>query len=181
MSQLRPGSFGRLSNHDGGMPVYSSATRVPDLGLSDTGPAAGAGAGVGDTTSGLGAAADEVDASVGKLMWKVPANACGPACAERRIECRAPIHPSPLAMNTSHSRSRYALLSLLPCGSGRNADTQCAAGYFRPPIAVARDGTPAAFQVPAAVLRANCRPLIRLLSAGMTPGHLVPAFCRLMM
>jgi hypothetical protein len=31
MSQLRDGSRGRLSSHDGGIPVYSRAVRKPDL------------------------------------------------------------------------------------------------------------------------------------------------------
>lgn len=29
--QLREGSFGRFSSHEGGMPVYSSAARIPDF------------------------------------------------------------------------------------------------------------------------------------------------------
>ena len=31
MSQFREGSFGRLLNHDGGMPVYSRADLIPDF------------------------------------------------------------------------------------------------------------------------------------------------------
>jgi hypothetical protein len=31
MSQLRDGSRGRLSSHDGGIPVYSRAVRKPDF------------------------------------------------------------------------------------------------------------------------------------------------------
>lgn len=33
MSQFRDGSFGRLSKSEGGMPVNSSAVRIPDFGL----------------------------------------------------------------------------------------------------------------------------------------------------
>jgi hypothetical protein len=35
MSQFREGSLGRLSNHEGGMPVYSSAILIPDFGLPE--------------------------------------------------------------------------------------------------------------------------------------------------
>lgn len=31
MSQFREGNLGRLSNHEGGMPVYSNAALIPDL------------------------------------------------------------------------------------------------------------------------------------------------------
>jgi hypothetical protein len=33
MSQFREGSLGRLSNHEGGIPVNSRAALIPDFGL----------------------------------------------------------------------------------------------------------------------------------------------------
>jgi hypothetical protein len=63
MSQLRDGSRGRLSNSDGGTPVYSSAERRPDFGLG--GPGAGAAAGAAAVVEGAGGVGVEAAAPAG--------------------------------------------------------------------------------------------------------------------